>query len=101
MLDDKVDLIVEVVNLKAKAWAMKEYLKKPMLTRDAEIAEAVEQAVKEAVEKFKDSEEFAALIEKNMRRVMTRAMMLGLWTFSTTSSSSTEILTMSSWGRSS
>ena len=64
LLNDKANLVDEVVNLEAKAWATEEYLREAMLVRDAEFAEAADEASKKAVVKFKDSEEFAALLEE-------------------------------------
>ena len=64
LVSDKVDLVEEVIYFEAKAWVAKEYLKEGMLMRNVEIAEAAKEATKEAVVKFKDSEEFVALFEK-------------------------------------
>ena len=64
LVRDKADLVEEVTNFEAKAWVAEEYLKEVMLARDAEIAEATNEAAKEAMMKFKDSEEFTTLLEK-------------------------------------
>ena len=38
LLDDKVDLVNEVANLKAKAWAAEEYVKEVRFAMDAKIS---------------------------------------------------------------
>ena len=91
---DKADLVEEVANFEAKAWAAEDYLWETVFARDSDI----EKATEEEVVKFKDSEEFAALLEKKYEacREMPR-----LRTSSTTSGSNTEILTTDSWGENS
>ena len=64
LVSDKADLVEEVANFEAKAWVVEEYLKEAVFARDTEIVEAAEEAKKEEMVKFKDSEEFATFLEE-------------------------------------
>ena len=98
LLDDKVDRVDKATNLEAKAWVVEEYVKEVRLAKDVEVAR------KRQKRSWRSSKILKNLLlssRRNMRRVKTWAIMPELWTSSTTSGSSTEILTTISWERSS
>ena len=67
---NNAELTGKVATFEARAWAAKEYLKEAKVAKDAEIT----RAVKEAMVRFKQSEEFTALLKKEHEQATTSVL---------------------------